>query len=100
MGNRENILWLSALKLSSQNNTTKSNVKPNTRPPSPAQRAEHHGEEKKCNRIEPVLHEAKLMRPQHNHRVVVRVLSQDHQMKIYPAFKKCPGDWRFSDLSG
>lgn len=67
----------------------------------PAQQAEHHGEEKKeCDRIESVLHEAKLMRPQHNHRVVVGVLSQDHRMKIYPAFKKCPGDRRFSDLSG
>lgn len=61
-----------------------------TLPPQP--RKQHTTGEKRRDRIESVLHGAKLMRPQHNHSVVGGVLSQNHQMKSYAMFKKCPGD--------
>lgn len=75
--------------------TTQSRIfNQNAHPPTPAQQEAHHGKErkKKSDRIGSVLYEAKLMRPQHNHSVVVGVLSQNHQMKSYAVFKKCPGD--------
>ena len=71
--------------------TTQSKMlnKMHTLPPQPKKQ---HAMEKKSDSIESVLHEAKLMRSQHNHSVVVGVLSQNHQMKSSAMFKKYPGD--------